>query len=114
VKLPNASAARVDLEKLTEYLLSETHPVGRTKAEFFQALGFTRDRPAELLAALLKLARSAEVVDQALTPFGIKYVIDGRITGPKGSAAVRTVWFIERKRAAPRLVTAYPAPSEGV
>lgn len=51
MKLPNAAAARVDFEKLTEYLLSETHPIGRTKAAFFQRLGFARDRPEELLAA---------------------------------------------------------------
>jgi hypothetical protein len=113
VKLPNASAARVDVEKLTEYLLSETHPVGKYKARFFRKLGFHRDRPEMLLAELLKLARSAEVVDHVTTPLGKKYVMDGTLTGPVASAMVRTVWIIERNTAMPRLVTAYPAPAEG-
>jgi hypothetical protein len=112
VKLPNASAARVGLEKLTEYLLSETHPVGKSKADYFKSLGFSGDRPEELLAAFLNLARSEEVKDHILTPFGTKYVIDGRIQGSRSSAVVRTVWFIERNTAPPRLVTAYPAPAE--
>ena len=49
MKLPNASVARVDFEKLTEYLLSETHPIGRSKAAVFRRLGFSRDQPEVLL-----------------------------------------------------------------
>jgi hypothetical protein len=32
VLLPNADRAEIDVEKLREYLLSSTHPVGRLKA----------------------------------------------------------------------------------
>ena len=34
--LPEAESARVDREKLTGYLLSESHPIGRSKAKFFR------------------------------------------------------------------------------
>lgn len=113
VKLPNASAARVEFAKITEYLLSETHPVGGAKAAFFAKLGFSHERPEELLASLLSVGRENDVVDQVLTPFGTKYVIDGSITGPSASAPLRTVWFIERRSVVPRLVTAYRGSSEG-
>jgi hypothetical protein len=113
VKLPNGASARVNFEKLTGYLLSEVHPSGRSKARFFRQLGFRAEQPEALLAELVKLARTCEVVDQVLGPYGTKYVIDGGITGRLGQARVRTVWIIPRGSAAPQLVTAYPAPAEG-
>lgn len=39
MKLPRNREAIVPELKLTDYLLSETHPVGRAKAKFFRALG---------------------------------------------------------------------------
>lgn len=113
MKLPNGASARVNFEKLTGYLLSEAHPLGRSNARFFRQLGFSVEQPEALLAELVKLARLREVVDQALGQYGTKYVIDGDITGRLGQARVRTVWIIPRGSAAPQLVTAYPAPAEG-
>lgn len=113
--LPNASSARVEFEKVTGYLLSEAHPVGKAKARFFQRLGFHVSRPEELLAGLLRLAREGEVLDQEATVFGTKYVVDGTLEGPSGvSAPVRTIWILERESVAPRLVTAYPGPRSRV
>ena len=48
MRVPNAAAARVDLEKITAYLLSDAHPIGRIKAKFFKGLGFTPELPGEL------------------------------------------------------------------
>ena len=42
--LPNADRAEIDPEKLRGYLLSNAHPVGRFKARFFTALGFSAER----------------------------------------------------------------------
>ena len=43
------------------------------------------------------------------TPFGAKYLIEGRISGPAGTAAaIRSIWFIETGERRPRFVTAYP------
>ncbi len=41
MKLPNADKARVDKTKITEYLLSKSHPDGSSKASFFSEFGFT-------------------------------------------------------------------------
>lgn len=41
--LPNSEQAYVPPEKLTGYLLFETHAVGKEKARFFRAYGFTKE-----------------------------------------------------------------------
>lgn len=40
MQLPNSESAIVPEEKLRDYLLSPTHPIGRYKASFFQRLGY--------------------------------------------------------------------------
>jgi len=41
--------------------------------------------------------------------FGTKYTVEGPLTTPDGGRPeVRTVWFVSRGAAWPRLVTAYP------
>jgi hypothetical protein len=37
----------IELTKITDYLLSETHPVGSAKAAFFKAFGFDRTDPVQ-------------------------------------------------------------------
>jgi hypothetical protein len=48
VKLPFVDRAAVPDAKLVNYLLDPVHPRGRSKAEFFQRLGFPAGRPDEL------------------------------------------------------------------
>jgi hypothetical protein len=43
VPIPHAVIAVIDQRKLTEYLLSNRHPVGRHKARVFCALGIQSD-----------------------------------------------------------------------
>ena len=50
--LPNAGLAEIDPLKLHGYVLSPTHPVGRFKARFFAALGYSAERWQELEADL--------------------------------------------------------------
>jgi hypothetical protein len=47
MKLPHLERAVVAKEKLTDYLLSETHPDGAPKAEFFGRFGFGLDNGQE-------------------------------------------------------------------
>ncbi len=42
MRLPNAEKAVIDAEKLRDYLLSPSHPVGRFKAVFFASLGYNQ------------------------------------------------------------------------
>ncbi|HEY4722670.1 MAG TPA: hypothetical protein VII92_12530 [Anaerolineae bacterium] len=60
MKLPDRESAYIPASKLTGYLLSSTHSVGRSKAKFFLALGFGNDVSA-LEESLLSIARSEEV-----------------------------------------------------
>jgi hypothetical protein len=109
MKLPNAETAYIPLPKLRDYLLSETHAIGRAKAAFFYKIGFTRERAEELQIALSDVARTGNVVDVVETLYGKKYVVDGELRAPMGaSIKIRTVWIVEKGEVAPRFVTAYP------
>ena len=109
MKLPGAERAIVEPPKVRDYLLSFEHPVGRSKARFFAALGFHRDRWAELQRALLSLAQNGEAELDPATEFGQKYVVRGMLEGPAGRAAmIVSAWIILLGENVPRLITAYP------
>jgi hypothetical protein len=40
MSVPNSHNAVIPVEKLTNYLLSRDHPIGRWKAKFFRSIGF--------------------------------------------------------------------------
>lgn len=109
VKLPNAERAFVTQRKVTNYLLSTTHPSGRSKAAFFARFGFTIARWESLADALRRHAQDNEVGQTENTPFGTSYAVDGPLATLDGrTPRIRTVWFIETGDAIPRLVTADP------
>jgi hypothetical protein len=109
VRLPHAESAVVGSRKLTTYLLSSEHPVGRFKAAFFFALGFTPQNWEKLELELRKLARWGTAEPSERNAFGQKYVVRGRITGPEGrSDMVTSVWIVLNSEEIPRFVTAYP------
>jgi hypothetical protein len=110
VPLPNADLAIVPDEKVRDYLLSPDHRIGRSKARFFSALGFTPEAWPRLRDALLAHAREGTATRGEATVFGQKYTVRGIVEGPSGrAAAVVSAWIVPRGEAAPRLVTAYPA-----
>ena len=93
MQIPNAQRAVIDPVKLHGYLLSHSHPVGRFKAVFFQALGY--------------LSRDVTIEDH--TAYGQKYSIRAPLVGPSGrSANVVSVWIVRTGEERPRFVTAYP------
>ena len=69
MKLPHLERAVMAKEKLTGYLLSETHPDGAPKAEFFRRFGFGLDNWQELARALLTHAAEHNLLKQEATPF---------------------------------------------
>ncbi len=108
--LPNRYEAYIPLPKLTDYLLSTVHTVGKSKAKFFMAVGFKIAEAAVLEEVLLEIAYNERVVHIENMSFGTKYVIDGSVKAPLGEPiSVRTVWIIETGKDRPRFVTAYPA-----
>ena len=106
--LPNPDRAEIDPVKLHGYLLSTSHPIGRFKAKFFGALGFSADRWQELEAALRAhhLTRDAEF--RGTGHHGQRFAIQAILEGPVASALVVSVWLVRTGEDHPRLVTAYP------
>jgi len=105
--------AFVDQNKVTAYLLSDHHPVGRGKAVFVQRFGFHRSAWWELRDALLRHALTGRATAPIRTEFGTKFTLVGPLPSPDGRAPfVRSVWFVAEGEVVPRLVTAYPAEGE--
>ena len=109
MRLPNAEQARVDREKLTDYLLCVGHPDGGSKAEFFTRFGFPVQDWEVLAEALRRHGAYCDVVNTVDSAHGTRYAVDGPLETPDGrNPLVRTVWIIEKGSATPRLITAHP------
>ncbi len=111
--LPNAERAEIDAEKLRGYLLSLTHPVGRFKARFFAALGYSADDWRTLEADLRIQHLSQDAEPGTATPHGQPYTIRAILKGPNGeSASVVSVWFVRPSTEEAHFVTAYPGDEQ--
>ena len=109
MRIPNADRAVVEDAKVRDYLLSPTHPVGRFKAAFFVAVGFSAEQWELLRDALLDLARAGDATPGQPSPFGRKFEIRGILRGPSGRQAdLVTVWMVSNGQDFPHFVTAYP------
>lgn len=109
MKLPNSDSAYIASRKLKEYLLSESYPIGRSKAKFSRSPGFDEKNFNLLERGLTTIVRSQEIKEIESSPHGTKYIIEGFIGTPSGNQVqIRTVWIIETGEARPRFVTAYP------
>lgn len=109
MKLPKADQAQVDRGKITEYLLSATHPDGASKAKFFLRFGFHLGNWEILRAALQKHGVECAVVKTVESAFGTRYTVEGALETPDGrNPRLRTVWLVEKGDTVPRLIIAYP------
>ncbi|MCP9934003.1 adhesin [Cyanobium sp. Candia 9D4] len=107
--LPHADNAIVDEAKICDYLLSDTHPVGRFKASVFSSLGYTVESWTRLRDDLLHHGQTGTVQRIEISAYGMKVVISATLKGPNGaSRPFRTVWLILDHSRQPRLVTAFP------
>ena len=96
-------------EKLVDYLLSPTHRVGKHKAAWFTAFGFSRDRWDELESALARHVRKNDVVAWRDRPYGVEYIVEAPLRTPdRRDPIVRSVWIIGTGEEVPRFVTAFP------
>jgi len=94
LQIPNADRAVIDPVKLHGYLLSRSHPVGRFKAAFFNALGYSAKEWRQFEADLRTQHLSQDITLERSTPYGQKYSIRAMLVGPSGtSAEVVSVWF---------------------
>ncbi len=107
MKLPNGTAAIVDIEKLTGYCLNPDHPRGKHKARVFANLGFAAENAEELRAALLTAAATADAQATERDQYGDRYVIESEIRGPRSVGVVRSGWIVRRDEQAPRLTSCF-------
>lgn len=109
MKLPNGERAVVELVKLTDYCLDPAHFRGQHKARVFASrLGLGRNDAGAVRSALLEAANQAEnVVRGVVDGFGARYVLDFQLTGPKGSATVRSAWIVRTGEDFPRFTSCY-------
>ena len=94
--LPNHEQAYVPEPKLKEYLLSETHAVGKAKAKYFRSIGYTEVNADDLANALLMIAKSNEIAQGDIG--AVVYCYEGGeafevefITGQGKTVAVMTL-----------------------
>lgn len=106
--LKNAPTAIIEPVKFVDYCLDPHHEDGRHKARVFKAiLGFDRTNYADLIAAIRTGIMTHEAEYLGETAHGFLWRVDMPITGPRGTATVRTGWIYEKGQDVPRLTTAY-------
>jgi hypothetical protein len=106
---PKAREAVVETEKVRDYLLNPDHPEGKSKAVWFESLGYHRSRWRRLANDILRIARAGPEYSIESTAFGVKYIVSGVLGSDHERTGIGlTVWIIEGDKP-PRLVPAYPA-----
>ncbi len=111
MKIPGAERGVIEAAKLRDYLLSPSHPVGRFKAAFFVALGYSPEAWQTLAADLRSHAIENDARASDVNAYGQKYEVHGSLRGPTGRAAtIVSVWIVLNGEDLPRFVTASPGP----
>ena len=109
MKLPHYKKAVIAPAKIIQYLLSETHEDGKSKAGFFLHFGFSVTEWEVMRDALLAHASEQEVAIVLDTTRGKHYAVEGELLTPSGNKPlIRTIWALETNSETPRLITAYP------
>lgn len=100
----------VDVEKIRDYCLSTTHPIGKHKARVFAVrLGFAANQANRLRSALLAAAalRQEHLVATRSDIHGDRYNLDVEVTNGPLAASVRTAWIVRAGEDVLRLTTCY-------
>ena len=109
MKLPHAEEALVPQNKVEAYLLNPGHPIGGSKAAFFQRFEFSREQWRLLADALRQHARANPVAGSVSDVDGTTYLVEGPLETPSGRRPrLWTIWLVETGKLAPRFITAYP------
>jgi hypothetical protein len=88
------ATAIISRVKVTEYLLSSSHPIGRYKAAFFATLGYSAEAPEVFERDVAGLLRG-DIAELDVTEFGHKFSSRGLLIGPNGRQAYAlAIWII--------------------
>lgn len=106
--LPNGASAVVDIEKLRDYCLNPLHVKGKHKARVFKAaLGMAEGDAERLREVLLGVARTHEARRVGPSDYGIRFVIEFQLLGPRGEVTILSSWIIRNGEGFPRLTSCY-------
>lgn len=108
-RLPNGEKAIIETEKLRDYILSSSHPVGRFKAAIFHSLGYSTENWKAFERGLRDLITTQDAIETEDSQYGRKYVVEGPFLSLSGKTMqIVTVWIILKGEDVPRFITAYP------
>lgn len=106
--LPNGDRAIIPVSKLRGYALNFAHRHGRHKARVFRsALEITSANADLLLDALTEAAKTQPAMPLRWNAMGQLYQIDFEMSGPAGTARVRSGWIVLVGEDIPRLTTTH-------
>ena len=89
------------------YLLSSSHPAGKYKSYFFNAIGYAKNDWRQLEEDIRSLLENDVSIGDK-TECGQKYEIIGDIQSPSGRVVqIITIWIILNGENFPKFVTAY-------
>jgi hypothetical protein len=111
-RIPNYEKAIIDPMKLQNYVLSDTHPIGRFKAALFQQMGYTPGNWEQFAQDIHTQHLALDAESGGKTKYGQKYIITGDIKGLSGKVMkLKSIWIILTGEDLPRFITIYPAYS---
>lgn len=109
MKIRDGDNAVVDPSRLQLYCLNARHPRGALKARQFEARLGLDSRDAEMLRD--ELLKAANKSDQAVAGrrdvYGQRYELDVEISGPDGTATIRTIWITLQGAPGPTFMTCH-------
>jgi hypothetical protein len=73
----------------------------------FAALGFTVENADELRGGLLKAAATADAQLSTADQYGVRFVIEFEVRGPRRSGIVRSTSIVRRGESSPRLTSCF-------
>jgi hypothetical protein len=105
----SAEDAVIEPSKLRDYLLSDEHPDGRSKARYLAQLGYERQSWSRLAEDLRRQILTLDARQLGESRWGSKYEILGLLRGPNGRAAgIRSIWIVLPHERQARFVTLTP------
>lgn len=100
---------RIEPTKITDYLLNKDHPVGGSKARFFNKQGFSLEKWEDLQSALRTHAITNKISEIVKHEYGEKLIVECSIKSPNGKEhCIRVVWNDHLDGKPPKLITAHP------
>jgi len=98
---------KVPKDKLLQYLLLPREE--NDKSEFLKLAGYRLSNWKELKKDLLELVKKNEVTETESSPYGTKYEVRGKLTGPNDRELhVVSIWIELKGRGKIRFVTLFP------